>query len=81
MWVKGHLGIDTLIILLKTYKNIYDLVTDSGDLYTWGTGSDGQTGTDVEEMLAPEILKFSSRAIWVACGYYHTAVVTGKQSD
>ncbi len=51
---------------------------DSGDLYTWGSGSDGQSGHKEEETLAPKVLKFGSKVKWVSCGYYHTAVVTGN---
>ena len=44
----------------------------------WGSGSEGQLGLGVAECEQPSLLKFRSKVTFVACGYYHTAVITGK---
>ena len=53
-------------------------VTDNGELYVWGSGSEGQLGLGTAECELPSLLKFRSKVKLVACGYYHTAVVTGN---
>ena len=44
----------------------------------WGSGSEGQLGLGTAECELPSLLKFRSKVKLVACGYYHTAVVTGN---
>ena len=49
-------------------------------MYIWGGGSEGQIGlgADEKEMPSPRRLPLDDKALSVACGYYHSAVVTGK---
>ena len=51
-------------------------VTENGELFVWGSGSEGQLGLGVVECERPSLLKFRSKVTFVACGYYHTAVIT-----
>ncbi len=44
----------------------------------WGSGSEGQLGLGIAECELPSELKFRSKVTSVACGYYHTAVITGN---
>ena len=45
----------------------------------WGGSSEGQLGLgDTENQTTPTLLKTEHKVISVACGYYHTAIVTGK---
>ena len=44
----------------------------------WGSGSEGQLGLGMPDSELPTSLKFQDKIIDVACGYYHTAIVTGK---
>ena len=56
------------------------VITEDGDVYTWGRGWDGQLGHDVitEIELEPRIVpNMENRAsASVACGFAHTVVVT-----
>ena len=50
-----------------------------GELFVWGGGSEGQLGLgDVTECPDPKKLKLSEKVVSLACGYYHTAFVTGS---
>ncbi|XP_028414722.1 X-linked retinitis pigmentosa GTPase regulator-like [Dendronephthya gigantea] len=51
-------------------------VTGNGELYVWGSGSEGQLGLGISECELPTLLKFRSKVTLVDCGYYHTAVIT-----
>ena len=55
----------------------------NGHVYVWGDNSEGQLGLgeDVEEVAVPTKLQLNERAEHVACGYYHTAIVTGGYSE
>lgn len=45
----------------------------------WGGGSEGQLGLgDIDDKSTPTLLSTDNKVISVACGYYHTAFVTGK---
>jgi len=47
-------------------------------LYVWGSNCEGQLGLGEEqEAWQPVRLKLDEKIISVACGYYHTALVTG----
>ena len=53
-------------------------IPESGDVYVWGSGSEGQLGLgDQTESPTATKLPLDEPAICIACGYYHTAVVTG----
>ncbi|TVU24709.1 hypothetical protein EJB05_27162, partial [Eragrostis curvula] len=57
------------------------VVTDSGDLYSWGTNENGCLGLGGTDMVrSPEILKsslFRLPVSKVSCGWKHTAVISG----
>ena len=57
---------------------MFYFVVENGDLFVWGSGSEGQLGLGAAECEQPSLLKFRSKVTFVACGYYHTAVITGK---
>lgn len=48
-------------------------------MYIWGSGSEGQLGmgVDVVRLNKPVMLEMDDRIYQVACGYYHTMLVTG----
>jgi len=48
-------------------------------MYIWGSGSEGQLGLgiDIVKLNKPVMLQMDDRVIHIACGYYHTMVVTG----
>ena len=55
------------------------LSSEDGKLYVWGGGSEGQLGLgEKREASQPTLLPFDEAIVCVACGYYHTAFVTGK---
>jgi len=58
------------------------LVVESGDMYIWGSGSEGQLGMgiDIIRLNKPVMLQMDDRIFQVACGYYHTMLVTGLSS-
>jgi len=55
------------------------LSAESGEVYIWGSGSEGQLGlgTDNIKQIQPVILPMDDRVVQVVCGYYHTMLVTG----
>jgi len=55
------------------------LVLESGEVYIWGSGNEGQLGLgrDVVKQNQPAILPMDDKVVQVACGYYHTMLVTG----
>lgn len=65
-------------IFLITVSFLFSFVLDNGELYVWGSGSEGQLGLGISECELPTLLKFRSKVTLVDCGYYHTAVITGN---
>ena len=55
-------------------------VTPTGDLYSWGDGTDGQLGQANKDTLhRPKLIHkslFCKKAQHVACGSHHTVVLT-----
>ena len=49
-----------------------------GELFTWGSSSEGQTGQGGEDCVVPTKVHLRGKVAAVACGYYHMAVVTGE---
>lgn len=50
-----------------------------GRVLVWGSGSEGQLGLGAEtECPKPKWLLFDKRVVCIACGYYHSALVTGR---
>ncbi|ELU07510.1 hypothetical protein CAPTEDRAFT_122289, partial [Capitella teleta] len=54
------------------------VLTDKGSVYLWGGGEEGQLGfgEDVTKHETPERLDVDDEVVCIACGYYHTALVT-----
>ena len=68
------------------HKHIYACVfVDSGKLYTFGDGANGQLGhgTSLLSCDKPELVMFNKKSVKVkksSCGESHTAVITGMMS-
>ena len=60
-------------------SNLRRCFADSGQVYVWGGGSEGQLGLGAAEMEVPTptLLDVDERVTCLSCGYYHTALVTG----
>ncbi|XP_042223530.1 X-linked retinitis pigmentosa GTPase regulator-like isoform X2 [Homarus americanus] len=54
------------------------VLTESGELYIWGSNSEGQLGLDVDEQLTPALLTLPDPLITISCGYYHTVAVSAS---
>lgn len=52
-------------------------MAEEGELYTWGSNSEGQLGLEVDEQLTPRLVKVPEPVVSVACGYYHNVAVSG----
>ena len=53
--------------------------TEDGKLYVWGGNGEGQLGMgDDSEVPVPKELDMDQPITCIACGYYHSALVTGK---
>ena len=72
--------IDDPIIKLASGSMHSVALTKSGSVYVWGSNKEGQLGLgdEAEETsYAAERLEFKDNSIKdIACGYYHTAIVT-----
>lgn len=48
----------------------------------WGSNAEGQLGLDrLKDADEPTLLEFDEKIVHVACGYYHTLMVTGIQGN
>lgn len=53
------------------------LLTDKGEVFTWGYGNDGQLGhQDRQNLTQPRKLNFEQKVSKVVCGGGHTGVIT-----
>ena len=68
-----------IVLVVSAICDWVDCVSiEDGKLYVWGGGSEGQLGlAQTTEMAEPTLLPFDESIVYVACGYYHTAFVTG----
>jgi len=59
------------------------LAVDDGKVYGWGSNSEGQLGLgeEVDTVEQPTLIKLAKKASYIACGYYHSAIITGKQAQ
>ena len=70
---------DSKEILSSFCDKSYFYVSETGRVFVWGGGSEGQLGLgDVTECPTPTQLKLDEEVVALSCGYYHTALVTGK---
>lgn len=55
-------------------------LTKTGNVYVWGSNADGQCGLSKKEheIKYPQELKLPYRVTAVACGYYHTALISDE---
>lgn len=74
---RRHLHIDTALELIGR-ETIY-IFTESGEVYIWGSGGEGQLGLGSEKhkVVIPTHLPMNDRVVHLSCGYYHTTLVTG----
>ncbi|XP_069161927.1 X-linked retinitis pigmentosa GTPase regulator-like [Procambarus clarkii] len=57
--------------------SIHSLVlAEIGELYIWGSNSEGQLGLEVKEQLTPALLTLPQPVLSIACGYYHCVALT-----
>ena len=52
-------------------------ISEDGRVFLWGSNSEGQLGMEDDVYHTPTELDFDENIIYLACGYYHTAIVTG----
>ncbi|XP_063598424.1 X-linked retinitis pigmentosa GTPase regulator-like [Penaeus indicus] len=52
------------------------VLADTGELYVWGSNTEGQLGLDSEEVFMPTLLTLPEHVVGIACGYYHTVAIT-----
>ena len=59
------------------------LISEDGDVYMWGGGSEGQLGLGASETEVPKPTKLDldEKIECLSCGYYHTALVTGQLKE
>ena len=56
----------------------FSLFSEDGAVFVWGSGGEGQLGMGGKtECPEPEELRIEDHVTCIACGYYHTALVTG----
>ncbi|XP_068757073.1 X-linked retinitis pigmentosa GTPase regulator-like [Montipora capricornis] len=67
---------DQLYKMLACGSDFTAVITSHGQLYTWGSSSEGQTGHGSEDCEVPMEVQLRGKAVAVACGYYHMAVAT-----
>jgi len=54
-------------------------LAENGDLYAWGGNENGELGIEEEEEISePKLLHLGFQVSFVACGYYHSAIVSMK---
>ena len=54
-------------------------LTQDGDVYSWGGGSEGQLGLgpDMMDTETPIKVPVNESVVYISCGYYHSAFITG----
>ena len=63
-------------------SDISFLFSVDGSVYVWGSNADGQLGLgdSVTIVDTPMRIDIPHTIAYISCGYYHTALVTGKIS-
>ena len=57
------------------------LFAEDGRLWVWGSNCDGQLGIERQfDVTTPTEMKLDQNISFIASGYYHSALVTGKYS-
>jgi len=72
------MGIEDDIVQLSAGCVSSAALTAHGEVYVWGSNSDGQLGLpDTNDIiLRPVLLPFAHQIVHISCGYYHMAFVT-----
>ena len=71
------------MIIVHTVVYLYPLTSyfiAKNRVWVWGDNSEGQLGLgdSLSEVDKPTRLKIDEKPVHISCGYYHTAIVTGK---
>ncbi|XP_015760030.1 PREDICTED: X-linked retinitis pigmentosa GTPase regulator-like isoform X1 [Acropora digitifera] len=67
---------DQLFKMIACGSEFSAVITEQGQLYTWGSSSEGQTSHGDKDCDVPTKVQLRIKAVAVACGYYHMAVVS-----
>lgn len=58
-------------------NNFSGVVTEKGEVFTWGFGNDGQLGHgDKSDQFLPRRVNLDKKVRQISCGGSHTAVLT-----
>jgi hypothetical protein len=56
-----------------------NLKKENGDLYVWGINDNGELGLGkLDEQFVPKRIDLDFFVSFVACGYYHTAIISSR---
>jgi alpha-tubulin suppressor-like RCC1 family protein len=65
------------VVDLSAGDNYSGIVTESGDVYTWGFGNEGQLGHgDKSDQFLPRKVSLKEQVKAISCGGAHTAMLT-----
>ena len=63
----------------RTLWSSGSIFSEDGAVYVWGSGGEGQLGMGGKtECPDPEELRIEEGVTCISCGYYHTALVSGR---
>jgi len=69
-----------LLVLFFKLLTICVFVLEDGQLFVWGDNSEGQIGLADEDCVSvPCQVDVGKPVSSVSCGYYHSALITGKR--
>lgn len=68
--------------IYSTHDNVLLLNLESGNVYSCGSNSEGQLGLGEGVKNSPSLteIPLGKEAKYIACGYYHTVIITGLYS-
>ena len=65
------------VVDISCGDNYSGVVTENGDVYTWGFGNEGQLGHgDKSDQFLPRKIQLSHKISNISCGGAHTALLT-----
>ena len=65
------------VVDISCGDNYSGVVTESGDVYTWGFGNEGQLGHgDKSDQFLPRKIQLNEKISRISCGGAHTALLT-----
>ena len=75
--MKIHLPPNVKVVDFSCGEDHSAILTDQGEVFTWGYGNDGQLGhKDRTNLNSPKKLQFPQKISKVVCGGGHTGVVS-----